>query len=72
MPLAELEIKKRGKVAYLQTGNRDVLQKMIAMGVLPKTEILLLQKFPSYVIQLGNSQFALDQEMAAQIYVRQV
>ncbi|HPD60201.1 MAG TPA: metal-dependent transcriptional regulator [Thermodesulfobacteriota bacterium] len=72
MPLAELEVKRKGKVAYLQTGNRDVLQKMIAMGVLPKTEILLLQKFPSYVIQIGKSQFALDKEMASQIYVRQV
>ena len=72
MPLAELEIKKKGKVAYLQTGNRDILQKMIAMGVLPKTEILLLQKFPSYVIQVGKSQFAIDKEMASQIYVRQV
>jgi Fe2+ transport system protein FeoA len=72
MPLAELEIKKKGKIAYLQTGNRDVLQKMIAMGVLPKSEILLLQKFPSYVIQLGKSQFAIDKEMASHIYVRQV
>ena len=70
MPLAELEIKKRGKVAYLQTENRDLLQKMIAMGVLPKTEILLLQKFPSYVIQVGKSQFAIDKEMASHIYVR--
>jgi DtxR family Mn-dependent transcriptional regulator len=72
MPLSELEIKQKGKVAYLQTGNRDALQKMIAMGVLPKTEIQLLQKFPSYVIQVGKSQFAIDKEMAAHIYVRQM
>jgi DtxR family Mn-dependent transcriptional regulator len=70
MPLSDLEVKKKGKVAYLQTGNRDMIQKIIAMGILPKTEISLLQKFPSYVIQVGESQFAIDQEMASQIYVR--
>ena len=71
MPLAEWGSHKKGKVAYLHTGNRDVLQKIIAMGVLPKTEIVLLQKFPSYVIQVGKSQFAIDKEMASHIYVRQ-
>lgn len=70
MPLTELEVNKKGKVAYLHTGNRDILQKVIAMGVLPKAEIMLIQKFPSYVIQVGKSQFAIDKEMASNIYVR--
>ena len=36
-------------------------------GVLPKTEILLLQKFRLfYVIQVGESEFAID-EMAARL-----
>lgn len=69
-PLAELEVNKKGKIAYLHTGNRDILQKIIAMGVLPKTEVLLIQKFPSYVIQVGKSQFAIDEEVASHIYVR--
>ena len=71
MPLTELEVKKKGKVAYLHTGDRDILQKIIAIGVLPKTEVILLQKFPSYVIQVGKSQFAIDKEMASHVYVRQ-
>jgi DtxR family transcriptional regulator, Mn-dependent transcriptional regulator len=72
VPLTDLGVKKRGKVAYVQTGDHDVLQKIIAVGVLPKTDVVLMQKFPSYVIQIGKSQFAIDEELASHIYVRQL
>ncbi len=70
MPLAELEINKKAEISYLQTQNRNTLQKIIAMGALPKTEVSLIQKFPSYVFQIGKSQFAVDKELASHIYVR--
>lgn len=31
---------------------------------------VLKREFPSYVFQIGQSQFAIDQEMAEGIYVR--
>lgn len=71
-PLTELEIKEKAKVAYLRTENRDILQKILAMGLLPKSEITLIQKFPSFVLQAGKSQFAIDRELASHIYVRRV
>lgn len=70
MPLTDLEVHKKAKVSYLHTYNRNELQKIIAMGVLPNTEITLIQKFPSYVFQIGKSQFAVDRELASCIYVR--
>lgn len=70
MPLTELDIDKKAKVSYLHTKDRNTLQKIIAIGTLPNTEITLIQKFPSYVLQIGKSQFAVDKELAAQIYVR--
>ena len=70
IPLTELGTKKKAKVSYLQTQDRSSLQKMIAMGVLPNTKIHLLQKFPSYVLQVGRSQFAIDKELAGHVYVR--
>lgn len=70
MPLSELEINKKAKVSYLQVRESNALQKMIAMGVLPNTEIILIQKFPSYVFKIGKSQFAIDRELASQAYVR--
>jgi len=70
MPLSELEINKKARISYLQTKERTMLQKIIAMGSLPKTEIMLIQKFPSYVFKIGKSQFAIDEELASHIYVR--
>ena len=70
VPLTELEKNKKAKVSYLQTHDHGMLQKVIAMGILPNTEIRIIQKFPSYVFQVGKSQFAIDKELASHIYVR--
>jgi len=42
----------------------------MAMGVLPGLKIAMIQKFPSYVFKVGETQFAIDEEMAEGIYVR--
>jgi DtxR family Mn-dependent transcriptional regulator len=70
MPLSELEINKKAKIAYLHMQDQNALQKIIAIGALPNTEILLIRKFPSYVFQIGKSQFTIDKELASYIYVR--
>lgn len=70
MALSELEINKKAKISYLQTQDRSALQKIIAVGALPNNEIMLIQRFPSYVFQMGKSQFAIDKELASHIYVR--
>jgi DtxR family Mn-dependent transcriptional regulator len=69
-PLTALGKGEKGKVAYLHTLNDKKLQKLMVMGVLPGTKILLLQKVPSYVFQIGYTQVAVDKEMASDIYVR--
>jgi len=69
-PLSELEIKDRGKIAYLETKDPKQMQKLISIGAIPVVPITLLQKFPSYVFEIGQSQFAVDRELASSIYVR--
>lgn len=68
--LANLKVHQKGKVAYVQTQNREKLQKIMAMGILPGISIVLLQSFPSYVLQIRQSQFAIDKELAECIFVR--
>jgi len=69
-PLNELEPGQGGQVAYIQMNNPSILEKMMAMGVLPGGKIALLRRSPSFVFECGYSQFAVDQEIAAEIYVR--
>lgn len=70
LPLSEMESNQRGRIAYLHTDERSVLKKIMSMGALPGQNITLLQKFPSYVFKIGQSEFAIDKEMARSIYVR--
>jgi len=69
IPLTDLRVDTNAKVLYLNTKHRGVLQKMIAMGVLPDSQVLLIQKYPSYVLQIGKTQFAIDSELAQCVYV---
>ncbi len=65
----KLEVNLKVKVAYINTNDNKKLQKLMAMGVLPGMPIALIQKFPSYVFQIGQSQFAVDKELAESIFV---
>jgi DtxR family Mn-dependent transcriptional regulator len=68
--LKDLEVKDRGTIAYLATNDSGRLNRLMAMGALPGILVTMIQKFPSYVFQIGQSQFAIDQQMAEGIYVR--
>lgn len=69
-PLMELEVKDKGQIAYLQAKDTSQIQKLISIGAIPGVAVTLLQKFPSYVFQIGHSQFAIDKGLAQNIYVR--
>ena len=69
-PLNELEPGQSGRIAYLQMANPARLQKLMALGVLPGGGITLLRRSPSYVFETGYTQFAVDEEIAADIFVR--
>lgn len=69
-PLSEMKVKDKGKIAYLQAKESHKMQKLISIGAIPGTTITLIQRFPSYVFQIGQSHFAVDKELASSIYVR--
>jgi len=69
-PLCELQPGQHGHIAYVQMNNPGHLQKLMAMGVLPQVPVTLIRRFPSFVFEAGYSQFAVDEEIAANIYVR--
>jgi DtxR family Mn-dependent transcriptional regulator len=68
-PLCDGKPGAHGSVAYLATRDNREVQKMMAMGILPGAKINLIQRFPSYVFQVGYSQFAVDRALAEIIFV---
>ncbi|MBL1173636.1 MAG: ferrous iron transport protein A [Pantanalinema sp. GBBB05] len=57
-------------VAALATNNDAIVKKLLAMGIYPGVEIELERRFPSYVIKIGRSRAAFDQQIAHYIYLR--
>ncbi len=70
VPLTELKSGEEGEIAYIQTEDSKKMQKLMAMGVLPGNRIVLTQTFPSYIFRVGFSEFAIDTNMAREIFVR--
>ena len=69
-PVCDLQPGQSGQIAYLRMDEPKRLQKLMAMGILPGVPISLLRRFPSYVFEAGYSQFAVDRDIAADIFVR--
>ncbi len=70
LPLSRLIPGQKGKIAYVYATDSSQIQKLVATGVHPGAPITLIQRFPSYVFQIGHTQFAVDREIASAINVR--
>jgi len=68
--LTEFKSGQEGEIAYIQTEDDKKMQKLMAMGVLPGNRIVLVQSFPSYIFRVGFSEFAIDSNLAKEIFVR--
>ncbi len=68
--LTELKSGESGEIAYIAASDDKKMQKLMSMGVLPGSELILVQKFPSYIFKVGHSQFAVDDMLAREIHIR--
>ncbi|MDR7865870.1 MAG: FeoA family protein [Sporomusaceae bacterium] len=68
IPLSRLRPGEKAHVAALPAGRRD-MARLLAFGILPGTEITILQTFPVYVLAVGYTRLAIDKEIAASIKV---
>lgn len=59
-----------GKIAYLRLAAHPELHKLLALGLVPGTRVRLHQTRPAFVLEAGESQIALDEDVAKNIYVR--
>ena len=60
---------EEGIIAELNTNDKGILRKLMAMGILPGMNLKMIQTFPSFVFQVGYTQVAVDKEIASVILV---
>jgi Fe2+ transport system protein FeoA len=67
--LAELKAGSTGVVESLQ-GSPDVLARLHAQGVAPGVRLHLLQRLPTFVIEVGETTIGLERQVAEAIVLR--
>ena len=68
-PLSEMEAGQGGRIMYIHTHGESSIRKLMAMGVLPGFDVSLIQSYPSYVFRVGQTQIAVDAEIASEVFV---
>ena len=70
VPLVSCHSGESGEVSHIKTEDARKLRKIMNLGLIPGSRICLIQKFPNYVFQLGNTQLAVDKELANEIFIK--
>jgi DtxR family Mn-dependent transcriptional regulator len=69
LSLDQLRSGESGKILYVETTNHARLDKLTTFGMLPGTVVRIHQRQPSLVVVIGETQLAIDREIAQNIYV---
>ncbi len=72
VPLAKIIPGDRVKIIFLVPRHHRRLHQLTNLGIIPGAEIVLHQKQPAYVLRAGETDIAIDDEIARHIYVRKV
>jgi DtxR family Mn-dependent transcriptional regulator len=69
VPLSRVPVGERVKVCYINTKSNSRIHKLCHFGIMPGSYIKVHQKSPSFVLQHENTQIALEQDIANEIFV---
>ena len=69
VPLGELGSGESGRITYIMTAHHQRLDRLTALGLFPGRVVKVHQSEPLFVIFLGETQLALEKDIAREIYV---
>ncbi|NYT14221.1 MAG: ferrous iron transport protein A, partial [Candidatus Methanofastidiosa archaeon] len=68
--LSDMEPGGEGNIMYLVTKSHPRLQRLSTLGLSPGSKIKVVQTFPTFVVQVDETQIALEKSIAKDIFVR--
>jgi DtxR family Mn-dependent transcriptional regulator len=68
-PLSEVNCSRTVRVAYVRSQDHHRLHQLLSLGFNPGTQLRIHQRTPVLVVQLDGSEFAMDQDVASDVYV---
>ena len=70
-PCSKLSVGESGRVAYISTRHHAHILRLSSLGLTPGVPVKLLQRWPSCVIQCDETEIAIEEDVARDIYVWQ-
>lgn len=67
--MTKLEAGDKATVFSIVSQDVNYLHKLMVFGLVEEAEFEVLQKIPCYVLQIGQTQLAIDKKMAQHIMV---
>jgi len=68
--LSEFDVGSKGRITFIVPTKPSRLSKLNSLGIAAGSVIKLLQKNPSYIIQIDETTVAIDPEIAKEIYIK--
>ena len=72
IPLTEAGVADPYRIVFITPRSGMRLTRLAVLGILPGSEIRVCQKKPAYVLQIGETEVALDDEVVKDIFVKRV
>ncbi len=70
VPLSEAKVGNSYRIVSISRRKNFPLDRLAVLGIYPGREIHLRQRHPGYVLRTGETDVALDEELARGIYVQ--
>ncbi len=71
-PLVNVPVGSEVKIVYMLPGHQKRWRKLHQLGVFPGNTLRLVQRKPSYVLEIGGTTIALDREICEGIFVKRL
>jgi DtxR family Mn-dependent transcriptional regulator len=72
VPLTDLLPGQNAKIVFITTPHHQRLDRLVNLGVIPGGKVKLIQKLPSFLIRIGSTDIAIDNQIASEIFVRRI
>ena len=70
MRLTEASLGAAVRIVFITPRSKKRLEKLSALGIVPGSGVRLLQRNPSFVLEIGQTTVAVDRDITDEIYVK--
>ncbi len=70
-PLTNLQPGKEGRIVFITPKYHARLDKLSSLGIVPGSIVRVHQKKPTFVLEIDETELALDEDIAKEIYVKE-